>query len=92
LSGQTIEGYTNDDNETVILGMSVGVFVVISLIILAFYIWAIILLIKFGSTMPVWAVIISIICLLWGPFGGILITVILVYATKGTKGTKSVSS
>jgi uncharacterized membrane protein len=94
LSGQTIEGYNDDDdnnkNETAILGMSIGIFALIFIIILAFYIWAIVILIKFGSTMPVWAVIVSIICLLWGPFGGIIIAIIIVYSTKGTKVTKGV--
>lgn len=67
-----------------ILGLSLTVFILLFVICLAIWIWALYLLIKNASTMPLWAVIISIVCLFVFS-GGPIVTIILCYATKGTK-------
>ena len=83
--GQTVEGYEDkplDPDEKTIMGVGVGVFLVLLMLFIALYIWAVILLVHHGKTMPTWAFVLSIcLLLLFGP----LFPIIIVYVTKDTK-------
>ena len=52
------EGFDDKDKHK-ILGLGIGIFLVLLIISLAFYIWAIIILVKYGKTIPTWALIIG---------------------------------
>jgi len=75
------EGY-DDKTPGKIMGLTVAAFVIIVIISIALYIWAIVLLIQHGNTMPAWSVIVSVIFLF---LGFPIIPIILVFVTKGTK-------
>ena len=76
------DNYKNSDN-SIILGMTIGTFLILLLLSMALWVWAIIILIKYWNILPIWAQIIGIIGLLSG-FGPIL-TIIVVYIGKNVK-------
>jgi chromate transport protein ChrA len=67
-----------------ILGMSLAVFAIIFVLSLAIWLWALFLLIKRSKTMPTWAVITSIVGMLFFA-GGPIVTIVLCYATSEQK-------
>ena len=67
------------------LKLSGGILLAAVLISLVLFIWAIVLLAKYGKTMPTWALVVGIILLF---FGGSVVTIILAYVTKGMKKNK----
>jgi hypothetical protein len=73
-----------DDNNGGIKWLKItgGVLVLAVIISLVLFIWAVILLVKYGRTMPTWALVLGIILLL---FGGAIFTIILAYVTRGMK-------
>jgi len=86
-AGKSIEGFNNDTRISIetskILGLEIGVFVVVCIIAIIIWFVALATLIYYQNTMPVWAIVISWLCLLTG-FGGPIITLILVFVTKNT--------
>jgi len=89
--GNVVEGLTgtyNDGNINTNIevgsysGVAIGIFIVIFLLVIGLSIWALVVLIKNGNNMPVWAVVLS-----WLFFvsSGPVLPLILVYSTKGTK-------
>ena len=79
LNGLSIEKYGNDFSG--ILGLGIGTFILLFIISLAIWIWAVVVLIKYWSKMPLWAAIIGLLAIFTG-VGGPILTLILVYATK----------
>lgn len=80
-AGQTVENY-NEKAPTAIMGVSVAIFVVFLLIALGLFIWAIVVLVKFGSMMPTWALVVSIVLMILFPMGGSIVAIILGYVTR----------
>jgi hypothetical protein len=75
----------NDDPE--ISGFAIGVFLTFFVILLAFWIWALVATIKFWDFLPTWAKVLALIGLLTG-IGGPLLTLIAVYVGKSPKKIK----
>jgi len=88
LKNQSIEGA--NDNVGKIMGFGVGIFVVIALVVVVLWFWALYATIKFWSVLPTWAKVIAVLGLFFGwTYGiGTVITLIVVYASKG-KGVMS---
>ena len=84
LKGQSIEGYDNGDNKQ-IMGMSVAVFAILFIFSLILYIWAIVALVKNFKDLPEWAKITGILLLF---FGAPVITLIIVYVSRGKSEVK----
>ena len=59
LQGKPFEGM----GENLIMGLTVGVFLIILLIFLGLWIWAVVLLVQNGNKMPTWALVVGIIAL-----------------------------
>ena len=78
-----IEHYEDDDNVSRgIFGWSVGVFMVILLVNLALWIWALVITIKHWPVLPDWAKVICVLGLLpILPFGPV-ITLVTAYVAK----------
>ena len=77
------EGY--NDGKVVILGLSGAILILAIVISFVIFIWALIVLIKYGKDMPQWALVVGIIFFFLPP--GPIVTLILVYATKGKKSS-----
>ena len=88
LRGEPIENYDkgNKDDTGLVMGMSMAVFLVMILISAVFWIWALVVLIKYWSLLPVWAQVIG--CL--GLFTNFSVaTLVVVYIGKGAhKGSR----
>lgn len=69
-----------------ILGFGIGFFLLLFLINLIMFVWAIVVFVKFSKTMPKWAVVLFWILII---FTGPLFPLILVYTTKNTKNNYS---
>lgn len=82
----TLEGLSDDSTaKMTILGLT-GIFLLVAVAIsLTIFLWALVVLIKYGGTMPTWALVVSIICLILVPGPGSIAALIIVYVTKGTK-------
>jgi hypothetical protein len=87
--GNVVEGLTgtyNDGNTNIEVGaysgVAIGIFIVFLLVVMGLSIWALVVLIKNGNNMPVWAIVLS---WLFFFFSGPILPLILVYSTKGTK-------
>jgi len=81
IKGDTTEGYAKDG--VAIMGMSVGIFVLYFLMMVAVWVWALIVLIKFWSTLPMMVKVIGVLGLILpGWVVGPLITLIVVHLSK----------
>lgn len=86
LKNHSIEG--NDDNTTkkvgTIMGVGIGIFIIVALLVVVLWFWALYALIKFWALIPTWAKVIGVIGLFFGwTYGiGTIITLVVVYATK----------
>ena len=83
LRGELIEGIDGKET-TKILGYGIGIFVIVALVVVALWFWALYATIKFWKLLPTWAKVIAVIGLLSGWMYGVgtLITLIVVYASK----------
>lgn len=81
-AGQTVENYSDKKVNKKILGVSAGVFVLILLLSMGLFIWAIVALVKFGGMMPGWALGLSVVLMIFFPFVGSIITIILAYVVR----------
>jgi hypothetical protein len=86
LKGETIEGYTDSGDTTMVLGLSLVPFLVILLVSFAIWIWALVVTIKYWKQLPEWAQVISVLGLLPIIPGGPIVTLVVVYVTKGGEG------
>jgi hypothetical protein len=84
LTGKSIENYSsdmaNDGGDTAVLGMTVGLFALVLILSLAFWIWALVLTISRWDTLPDWG---KVLCI-WGLFAppGPLLTLIIAHVAK----------
>ena len=88
LKNQPIEGYTGDPDDPnnpsgTIMGVTIGIFIAIFAIFLILWIWGLVITIKYWNLIPAWAQALAIIGLV---FGVPIITLIVVYVSKGSKG------
>lgn len=84
LQGKTIEGLNGEDGATKWLGLGVAMFMILLLIGAAIWLWAIVLTIKYWKDLSDLARVFVILTLLVPQFGGPVITIIIIYATKGS--------
>lgn len=80
LAGETVE----HNGDGLILGMTTGVFLLILVLSLALFIWSVWALITYSSTMPTWAIILSVLLYVFSAGGASILVLIIVYVTKGT--------
>ena len=94
LSNKPIENYTDtnkvESDKAVavvgnILGFTIGIFIFIFVISLITWIWAVVILVKYWSQLPSWAKVLGIIGVLPIIPGGQILTIIVVYISKGPK-------
>ena len=89
LKGETIEGYTDSGDTAKILGLSVIPFLIVLLISLVIWIWALVATVKYWNQLPEWAKVISILGILPILPGGPIVTLVVVYIAKGgEKGSR----
>ena len=86
LIGDTVEGFTDSVNTTV-SSLPIGTFIAIFAVLLAIWIWALVVTIQFWHFIPVWARVFALIGLFTG-VGGPVLTLIVVYASKSNKRIK----
>ncbi len=79
LKGESVENFKGEGE---LFGVSIVLFLVVMILALSLWIWAIVALIKYGKSMPEVAMYIAIASLIIPFFGGPILTLILVYATK----------
>ncbi len=78
---QSVECY-GDGNST-IMGIGVAAFMIVFIIGLAIWIWAVVSLVKYWKVLPDWARIVGLISLFpILPIGGPIVTLIVVYIAK----------
>jgi len=81
--GKVVEGYgENTTDAAVVMGMSVGIFFILLLAVLALYVWLFVAFFKNYKTMPMWAIIAFWAILLFIPGGGPVFGLVLIYSTK----------
>lgn len=76
IKGVPVENLNDDDS--VILGMSIGIFISLTIISLGIVIWAVVIYIKYFKLLPLWVKIIGLI----GIFTFPLLTIVVVYIGK----------
>ena len=86
LKGETIEGYDDNGNATMILGIGLPIFLLLLLISFAIWIWALVVTIKYWKQLPEWAQVVSVLGLLPIIPGGPIVTLVVVYIAKGGGG------
>ena len=87
MRGDIVENLDDDDKK--VLGMPIAVFVLTLVIVLIIWIWALVLLVTYFNTMPIWAQILGVLGVVPGLTVGPLITIILVYVTRNSvKGAR----
>ena len=79
LQGKSIENFGDD----AIMGMAAGTFLIIFLLSIIVWIWALVVLIKYWNALPVISKVLGVIGLLF-PVPGPLLTLIAVYIGKGS--------
>lgn len=79
IKGETLEGM--DDNSTKVIGMSIATFLVIFLVSLVLWVWALYATVQYWKELPTWAQILAIIGLLGFVLGPVM-TLIVVYVGK----------
>ena len=77
IKGSSTENFNDDDS--VILGMSIGIFISFVIISMCIVIWAVVIYIKYFNLLPLWVKIIGLI----GIFTFPLLTIVVVYIGKG---------
>jgi hypothetical protein len=85
VSGNSLEGYQDngyDDDDKKILGFSIGVFLIIFVIALAIWIWALVALLQNWNYLSDIAKILAVLAFI-GILGGPVVTLIIVYAMRG---------
>ena len=87
LNGDTVEGFTDSVNVTSVSSLPIGTFIAIFAVLLAIWIWALVVTIQFWNFIPTWAKVIALIGLFTG-VGGPVLTLIVVYASKSNKRIK----
>jgi hypothetical protein len=80
---ENYDDYKECSSNFLILGMKISTFLILLLINIIIFIWAIIILVKYWNILPSWSQIIGIIGLFTG-FGPLL-TIIVVYIGKNVK-------
>ena len=88
LQNKTVEGYNDPDinnNNNTVAYVGVGVFIVILIVSLIIWIWALVVTIKYWKHLPVWARVLAILGLIPIIPGGPIVTLVVVYVSKGTK-------
>lgn len=85
IKGETIEGYSDPGNSGAFFTSILGILIIV--LALALWIWALIVTIKYFNVLPVWAQILSILGLVG--FGGPILTLIVVYIGKSMGPSKS---
>lgn len=83
-SVESYDGNGEGEDKVLLFGMTVGVALVFMVIILALWIWALIVTINYWNFLPTWAKVFAIIGLLTMQFGGPVMTLIVVYITKNS--------
>jgi hypothetical protein len=78
INNQTIEGYSRDTDNTVILGMTLEIFLLFFIISLVLWICALVLLINNWNIIPEWAKVVGVLGLLPIIPGGPIVTIVLV--------------
>ena len=96
MSNKPIENYANNNTDQIrldkaagdavgILGFSIGIFILMFLISLGIWIWAVVVLVKYWKELPSWAQVLGVIGVLPILPGGPILTLIAVYIGKGQK-------
>lgn len=89
VSGKSLEGYTDDD--TKILGLSIGLFLIFFIIALGIWIWALVALIHNWNNLSDTVKILAVLALM-GILGGPVVTLIIVYVMRNGNGKSSPNS
>ena len=93
LKGESCEQYKPlTSTEGSLFGLSIGIILLLILVSLALWIWAVVWLVMYYKSMPQWAVIVCVLCLLLLPGPGPIVTLIIVGVTRHTKHSSSSSS
>lgn len=79
LKNKSIEGV--DDDSSKVMGMKVAAFLVLLLVSMVVWIWALVSLFKYWVILPDWAKVVGLLSLL-GVLGGPVVTLIVVYISK----------
>lgn len=90
VSGNSLEGYQDngyDDDDKKILGFSIGVFLIIFVIALAIWIWALVVLLQNMRNLSTLAIVLAWLAF-FGFLGGPVVTLIIVYAMRDDSGNK----
>ena len=85
MNGDSKENF-NDGGDVAVAGSILILAILIILIVPALYIWALVITIKYWNEMETWAKVLALIGILT-PFGGPLMTIIVVYLSKNRKIT-----
>ena len=80
LQGKSIENY-GDENST-IMGVSVVIFVVMLIVSIGIWIWALVATVTYWKLLPDWAKVVSILGLIPIIPGGPIVTLVVVYIAK----------
>ena len=88
LRGDSIENY-DDENNTALFGMSVGIFLFVFIITTVVWIWALVTLINNWNTLETWAKILGIIGLFLG-IGGPIMTLVVSHLGQASGPTSTV--
>ena len=81
LKGESVEYYSGDDDQK-IAGVSLTVFIVLLIITIILWIWAIIITIIAWKTLPEWAKVLAVLGLIPIIPLGPIVTLIVVYIAK----------
>ncbi len=85
MKGETIEGYSDPGESGAFFTSILGILIII--IALVLWIWALVITVKYFNVLPIWAQILSILGLFG--FGGPVLTLIVVYIGKSMGPSKS---
>jgi hypothetical protein len=85
MKGETIEGYSDVGDSGAFFTSFLGILIII--IALVLWVWALVVTVKYFSVLPIWAQILSILGLVG--FGGPVLTLIVVYIGKSMGPSKS---
>jgi predicted PurR-regulated permease PerM len=94
LQNKSMEGYEDvniSNNDKKLFGFGVGAFLLLLVVGLVLWIWALVVTIKYWDQLPTWAKVLAILGLFTG-FGGPVLTLIVVYVSKGSGDVSGGSS
>ena len=86
IRGSPIECYGSSEDDPLMLGMTIGTFLVILVLAFALWIWALVVTVKYWDVLPDWAKVLSVLGLLG--FVGPPLTLVVVYAGKGSSSKR----